>query len=158
MAAREGFSATTGLAPDRWTPPWDAEADPDGAWLIPDHAGDAWQETGGHVPLDDSAVLDPLEERFGEQVRSKERVGDLAEVFTHQREVDVMLGRIADAFAALDVKVLEPARGSGNFLAETLRRELTLVSKHDCATHEQYGHRLLRVAASIYGAEQPPVR
>ncbi len=37
----------------------DAEADSDGAWLIPDHAGDACHETGGRVPLDDSAVLEP---------------------------------------------------------------------------------------------------
>ena len=87
----------------------DAEADPDGAWLIPDHAGDAWHETGGRVPLDDSAVL-------------------------------------------------EPACGSGSVLAATSRRELRLVSKHVCATQEQYEHRLLRAAASIHGVEQPPVR
>ena len=132
------------------------ETDPDGALLIPDHAGDAWHETGGRVPLDASAILDPLEAQFGEQVRSKDRVRDLAEVFTHQREVDAMLDQIADAFAALDVKFLEPACGSGNFLIEILRRKLRLVSKHDCATQEQYEHRLLRAAASIYGVDISP--
>ena len=132
------------------------ETDPDGALLIPDHAGDAWHETGGRVPLDDSAILDPLEQQFGEQVRSKDRVRDLAEVFTHQREVDAMLDQIADAFGALDVKFLEPACGSGNFLIEILRRKLRLVSKHDCATQEQYEHRLLRAAASIYGVDISP--
>jgi hypothetical protein len=68
--------------------PWDAEADPEGTWLIPDLAGDACHETGGRVLLDDSAVL-------------------------------------------------EPARGSGSVLAETLRRELGLASKDVCATQEQ---------------------
>ena len=91
MAAPEGFTDTAALAPHWWTPPWDTGTDPDGAWSIPGEAGGAWHETGGRVPLDDSAILDPLEEQFGEQVRSRDRVRDLAEVFTHQREVDAML-------------------------------------------------------------------
>ena len=33
-----------------------------------------------------------------------------------------MLDMIPDAFTALDVKFLEPACGSGNFLTEVLRR------------------------------------
>ena len=126
--------------------------------MIPDHAGDAWHETGGRVPLDDRAVLYPLEGRFGEQVRSRVRGHDLAEVFTHQREVDAMLDRIADAFAAMDVTFLDPACGSGSVLAATLRRELGLASKDVCATQEQCVHRLLRAAASIHGVELPPVR
>ena len=138
--------------------PWDAEADRGREWLIPDHAGDAWHETGGRVPLDDRAVLYPLEGRFGEQVRSRVRGHDLAEVFTHQREVDAMLDRIADAFAAMDVTFLDPACGSGSVLAATLRRELGLASKDVCATQEQCVHRLLRAAASIHGVEQRPVR
>ena len=40
-----------------------------------------------------------------------------------------MLDLVPDAFAALDVKFLEPACGSGNFLAEILRRKLRLVAK-----------------------------
>jgi len=69
MAAPEGFTDTAAIAPHWWTPPWDTSADPDGAWSIPGEAGEAWHETGGRVPLDDSAILDPLEEQFGEQVR-----------------------------------------------------------------------------------------
>ena len=145
-------------ATDWWTPPWglDPAADPDASWTTFTSPGNAWHETGGRVALDASAILDPLEEQFGEQVRSKDRVRDLAEVFTHQREVDAMLDQIADAFGALDVKFLEPACGSGNFLTEILRRKLRLVSKHDCVTQEQYEHRLLRAAASIYGVDISP--
>jgi SAM-dependent methyltransferase len=121
-----------------------------------DTSGEAWHEAGGRVQLDDDAILEPLEAQFGEQVRSKDRVRDFAEVFTHQREIDAMLDQIPDAFAELDIKFLEPACGSGNFLVEILRRKLRLVAKHDCATQEQYEHRLLRAAASIYGVDISP--
>jgi hypothetical protein len=121
-----------------------------------DIAGEAWHEAGASVKLEDEAILEPLEKQFGEQVRSKDRVRDLAEVFTHQREIDAMLDQMPDAFAELDIKFLEPACGSGNFLVEILRRKLLLVSKHDCATQEQYEHRLLRAAAAIYGVDISP--
>src|SRR5680860_548021 len=90
------------------------------------------------------------------QVRSRERVRDLAEVFTHQREVDAMLDMMPDAFASLDVKFLEPSSGSGNFITEILRRKLRLVTKADCVSQEHYEHRLLRATASIYGADISP--
>jgi SAM-dependent methyltransferase len=145
-------------APKWWTTPWEpgSGTDPDAAWTLLDQTGEAWHEAGTRAPLDDDAILEPLEAQFGEQVRSKDRVRDLAEVFTHQREIDAMLDQFPDAFAALDVKFLEPACGSGNFLVEILRRKLTLVSKHDCATQEQYEHRLLRAAAAIYGVDISP--
>ena len=143
---------------DWWTPPWasDRETDPDSSWTMLDTAGEAWHEVGGHLQLDDDAILEPLEAQFGEQVRSKDRVRDLAEVFTHLREIDAMLDQIPDAFTQLDIKFLEPTCGSGNFLVEILRRKLRLVSKQDCATQEQYEHRLLRAAASIYGVDISP--
>lgn len=145
-------------APSWWVPPWgqNPEAHPDAAWAMLDEAGEAWHETEREVPLDDSAILEPLEAQFGEQVRSKDRVRDLAEVFTHQREIAAMLDQMPDAFAALDVKFLEPACGSGNFMTEILRRKLRLVSKHDCATQEQYEHQMLRAVASIYGVDISP--
>ena len=115
--------------------------------------GAPWHAAGATGSLSDDAILAPLEAQFADQVRSKDRVRDLAEVFTHQREVDAMLDQIADAFTAVDVKFLEPASGSGNFLVEILRRKLKLIAKHDCVSQEQYEHRLLRAAASIYGVD-----
>ncbi|MBU6244720.1 MAG: hypothetical protein KGP12_05845 [Actinomycetales bacterium] len=106
-------------------------------------------------PLSDDAIMKPLEAQFG-QIRSRDRVTDLAEVFTHQREVDAMLDQIPDAFTAIDVKFLEPSCGSGNFLVEILRRKLRLVAKSDCICQEQYEHRLLRALASIYGIDISP--
>ena len=78
---------------------------------------------------------------------------DLAQVFTHQREVDAILDLIPDAFGALDVKFLEPTCGSGNFLTEVLRRKLRLVKQAQCASQEQYEHELLRAVSSIYGVD-----
>lgn len=114
--------------------------------------------TGWHTGADadrltEEAILRPLEEQFEDQVRSRDRVRDLAEVFTHQREVDAILDQIPDAFTALDVRFLEPSCGSGNFLTEVLRRKLRMVSKEDCHSQEHYEHRLLRAAASIYGVD-----
>jgi hypothetical protein len=130
--------------------------DPDAGWTsVPYTDGEAWPEATNAVSLDDDAILKPLEAQFG-QVRSRERVRDLAEVFTHQREVDAILDQIPDAFDELDVKFLEPSCGSGNFLTEILRRKLRLVTKAACVSREHYEHRLLRALASIYGVDISP--
>lgn len=146
-------------APAWWKPSWEpgSDQDPDAGWDAPAAAGSAsWhEEAGGAERFEDAAILAPMEAQFG-QVRSRDRVRDLAEVFTHQREVDAMLDLIPDAFAAIDVKFLEPACGSGNFLVEVLRRKLRLVSKTACGSQEQYEHQMLRAVASIYGVDISP--
>ena len=146
-------------APEWWQHPWKRGSleDPDSGWEAADAAPEElWQHraSAGGV-LEDDAILAPLEAQFG-QVRSRDRVRDLAEVFTHQREVDAMLDLIPDAFDALDVKFLEPACGSGNFLVEILARKLRLVQQSKCVSQEQYEHQLLRAAASIYGVDISP--
>lgn len=150
-------------SPSWWTPPWRAgtEADPDAGWhttaapAAPEPGGPAWTPSTHRARLHDDAILAPLEAQFG-QVRSRDRVRDLAEVFTHQREIDAMLDQMPDAFTSLDLKFLEPSCGSGNFLTEILRRKLRLVLKAECVSQDQYEHRLLRAAASIYGVDISP--
>lgn len=134
-----------------WTPPWSTrgDEDPDAGWDA--EPADAWH-LDADVDLGDPSVFEELEANIT-QVRSRDRVRDLAEVFTHQREVDAILDQIPDAFAELDIKFLEPAAGSGNFLVEILRRKLRLIRKSDCVSQEQYEHRLLRAIASIYGID-----
>ena len=149
--------------PAWWAPPWGvgSELDPDAGWSGPSGLAPGSEERGwsdhaverGRTPEDE--ILAPLEVQFG-QVRSRDRVRDLAEVFTHLREVNAILDSVADAFCALDVKFLEPASGSGNFLTEVLRRKLRLVTKADCVSQEHYEHRLLRAVASIYGVDISP--
>lgn len=145
--------------PTWWSPPWieGSVQDPDCEFNEPGGADRSpaagWQMTARPEELSDDAILRPLEEQFADQTRSRDRVRDLAEVFTHQREVTAILNQIPDAFGALDVRFLEPACGSGNFLTEILRRKLDLVHKDSCSSQEQYEHRLLRASASIYGID-----
>lgn len=55
-------------------------------------------------------------------IKSKDRVRDLAEVYTAEREVRAMLDLIPDF--SFTQTFLEPACGNGNFLIEILRRKL----------------------------------
>ena len=55
-------------------------------------------------------------------IKSKDRVRDLAEVYTAEREVRAMLDLIPDF--SVTQTFLEPACGNGNFLIEILRRKL----------------------------------
>jgi hypothetical protein len=150
-------------SPEWWTPSWQpgTDQDPDAGWsdtsegALTPGPDEAWSPATSASQLDDEAILTPLEAQFG-QVRSRDRVRDLAEVFTHQREIDAMLDQIPEAFGELDVKFLEPTCGSGNFLTEILRRKLRLVTKATCVSQEQYEHRMLRAIASIYGVDISP--
>jgi hypothetical protein len=91
------------------------------------------------------------------QIRTRDRVRSLAEVYTHEREVNAMLGLIPDMFpsniAGVDVKFLEPACGSGNFLEEILRRKLATIRFSRINSVANYEHRILRALASIYGVD-----
>jgi SAM-dependent methyltransferase len=93
------------------------------------------------------------------QIKSRDRVRDLAEVYTHEREVDAMLDLVVDMFPSdtdpqnTDRKFLEPACGSGNFLEAILRRKLAHTTARRYGRGERYEHRILRCLASIYGID-----
>lgn len=93
------------------------------------------------------------------QIKSRERVRELAEVYTHKREVDAMLNLVPDAFPSaerpgdIDKKFLEPACGSGNFLEEILTRKLEFVTTAAYGTGATFEHRTLRALASIYAID-----
>ena len=82
------------------------------------------------------------------QIKTRERVRDLAEVYTHKREVDAMLDLVADMSPSAgdpgntDRKFLEPAAGSGNFLVEILRRKLAYVTAHRYRQLPVFEHRV----------------
>lgn len=96
-----------------------------------------------------------------EQIKNRNRVRDLAEVYTHYREVTAMLDLVPDMFPSedapdnLDKTFLEPAAGHGNFLVEILRRKLAAVAPARYRG-EEYEHRILRCLASIYGIDIDP--
>jgi SAM-dependent methyltransferase len=95
----------------------------------------------------------------GGQIKSRERVRDLAEVYTHQREVNAMLDLVPDMFPSeehpgnTDRTFLEPACGSGNFLVEILARKLAYVTPRRYGRSESFEHCVLRCLASIYGID-----
>jgi hypothetical protein len=93
------------------------------------------------------------------QIKTRTRVRDLAEVYTHERELNAMLNLIPDMFPSgsnpgdHDRTFLEPACGSGNFLEAILRRKLHTVTTTRYGRGERYEHRVLRCLASIYGID-----
>jgi len=107
-----------------------------------------------------SLVLAPKDEvsgRLSTQIKTRQRVRDLAEVYTHDREVNAMLDLIPNMFpaaaAGADIKFLEPACGSGNFLVGILRRKLAHITWKRIGAIGRYEHRMLRALASVYGVD-----
>ncbi|MEI7718096.1 MAG: type III restriction endonuclease subunit M, partial [Mycobacterium sp.] len=94
-----------------------------------------------------------------DQIKHRDRVRDLAEVYTHYREVTAMLDLVSDMFPSdedpdrHDRTFLEPACGHGNFLVEILRRKLRTVTPTRYGTGDEYEHRVLRCLTSVYGID-----
>jgi hypothetical protein len=87
-------------------------------------------------------------------IKSRERVRDLAEVYTHTREVDAMLALVPDMFREIDSRFLEPACGHGNFLVAILTRKLLLINEEEHGgTPHWYEFAALRAIASIYAID-----
>ena len=61
------------------------------------------------------------------QIKSKERVRELGEVFTNEREVNAMLDLIPNL--TIKTTFLEPTAGNGAFVVEILRRKFNLCKK-----------------------------
>ena len=90
------------------------------------------------------------------QIKSKERVRDLAEVFTNEREVKAMLDLIPlkKADDIIHYRYLEPSCGNGNFLIEILRRKLKRVNeKYSNKSLREYEFYIARALSSIYGID-----
>lgn len=86
------------------------------------------------------------------QIKSKERVRDLAEVFTGEREVNAMLDLVKNQSEKIDSTFLEPACGNGNFLIAILKRKLDTVQKKYKKQEEVEFYTIIAVA-SIYGID-----
>ena len=95
-------------------------------------------------------------QRSNGQVKSKQRVTDHGEVFTAQREVNAMLDLVKQETERIDSRFLEPACGDGNFLAEILRRKLTVVKNRYRRSSLDYEKYAVVAATSIYGVDILP--
>jgi hypothetical protein len=86
------------------------------------------------------------------QVKSKERVRDLAEVFTADREVNSMLDLIGDSSYNIDFRYLEPSCGNGNFIVAILERKMLTVGKKYKKVQDFEFYTLIALS-SIYGVD-----
>ena len=87
------------------------------------------------------------------QVISKQRVTDHGEVFTNQREVKVMLDLVKQETERIESRFLEPACGTGNFLAEVLERKLEVVKSRYGKVKLEYERNGVLAVSSIYGID-----
>lgn len=93
--------------------------------------------------------LAPVSEK---NIRSKDRVRDLAEVFTAEREVKAMLDLVGDVTHLPETTFLEPSCGSGNFLVEIIDRKIeTVFARNKRQPDIERG--LLRSLMSIYAVD-----
>ncbi|MFN5610155.1 MAG: SAM-dependent DNA methyltransferase, partial [Pseudanabaena sp.] len=87
------------------------------------------------------------------QVISKQRVTDHGEVFTNQREVNAMLDLVKQETERIESRFLEPACGTGNFLAEILERKLQVVQMRYGRVQLEYERNAVLTVSSIYGVD-----
>lgn len=86
------------------------------------------------------------------QVKSKERVRDLAEVFTADREVNAMLDLVGDSSYSIDFRYLEPSCGNGNFTVAILERKMISVCEKYKKLQDFEFYSLMALG-SIYGVD-----
>ena len=96
----------------------------------------------------------PVQHENTKQIKSRQRVADHGEVFTNPREVNAMLDLVRDESFRLDSRFLEPACGDGNFLAEILRRKLSLIE--NLKSQIEWEFQSLIAVGSCYGIELLP--
>jgi SAM-dependent methyltransferase len=88
-----------------------------------------------------------------EQVISKKRVADHGEVLTGKREVNAMLDLVKHETERIESRFLEPACGTGNFLAVILERKLAVVEKRYRKSQLDFERYAVLAVSSIYGID-----
>ena len=87
---------------------------------------------------------------------SKKRVTDHGEVYTRKREVNAMLDLVKQETERIESRFLEPACGTGNFLAEILKRKLRVVELRYKKSQLEYERNAVLAISSIYGIDILP--
>ncbi len=86
-------------------------------------------------------------------VISKERVTNHGEVYTRKREVNAMLDLVKHETERIESRFLEPACGTGNFLAEVLERKLNIVEQRYKKSQLEFERNAVLAVSSIYGID-----
>ena len=84
---------------------------------------------------------------------SKQRVADHGEVYTPRRVVNAMLDLVRQETERIESRFLEPACGTGNFLAEILERKLRVVEKRYGKSQPEYERNAVLAVSSLYGID-----
>ena len=87
------------------------------------------------------------------QVVCKKRVAEHGEVLTGKREVNAMLDLVKQETERIESRFLEPACGTGNFLAEILERKLRVVEKRYAKSQLEYERNAVVAVSSVYGID-----
>ncbi|MBS0153006.1 MAG: SAM-dependent DNA methyltransferase [Nitrospira sp.] len=87
------------------------------------------------------------------QILSKQRVTDHGEVLTGKREVNAMLDLEKSETERIDSRFLEPACGTGNFLAAILERKLRVVEARYGKSQLEFERYSILAISSIYGID-----
>ena len=87
------------------------------------------------------------------QVTSRERVSDHGEVYTGESEIKAMVYLVDHEAERTDSRILEPACGSGNFLAEILNRKLYRVGERYVKSQIEFERYSILALTSIYGID-----
>ena len=88
-----------------------------------------------------------------QQLVSKQRVRDHGEVFTHQREVTAMCDLVKAETERTESRFLEPACGTGNFLAEIVSRKLSKVEVRFGRSQLEFERNAVLAISSVYGID-----
>ena len=88
-----------------------------------------------------------------QQVKSKQRVADYGEVLTPKWIVNAMLDLVKSETQRIDSRFLEPACGTGNFLAEILERKLRVVKNRYGKAQLDYERYAILAVSSVYGID-----
>ncbi len=91
--------------------------------------------------------------RTTKQVISKKRVTDHGEVFTSEREVNAMLHLVKHETERIDSRFLEPACGTGNFLAPIFERKLAVIKNKYAESQLEFERYAIVATGSIYGVD-----
>jgi len=94
------------------------------------------------------------------QIKSRDRVRDIAEVYTRDEEIKAMLELIGDVSHNIEARFLEPAAGNGNFLVRILERKLASAlrkakgpTKRKAHIQKDFEFYTLMSVASIYAVD-----
>lgn len=87
------------------------------------------------------------------QIVTKKRVKDRGEVYTAEREVKAMLNLVRYETERIESRFLEPACGTGNFLAPILEKKLKIVKHKYAKSQLEFERYAIAAIGSVYGID-----